>query len=86
MRAVKPRGFDPKSPNKAAATTLEGGGSRSGEPQPAVAGQDHTRDETVSTLLLDFVYGSLWYRLVFQVGPLGCGWADETAAAIAAMG
>ncbi|CAO5179355.1 TetR family transcriptional regulator [Frankia sp. AiPs1] len=34
--------------------------------------------------LVDFVYGSLWYRLIFDIGPLDHSWADETAAAITA--
>ena len=36
-------------------------------------------------LALDFVYGSLWYRLIFRVGPVDHQWADDVAAAIAAM-
>ncbi|OHV55389.1 TetR/AcrR family transcriptional regulator [Pseudofrankia sp. BMG5.36] len=38
-----------------------------------------------TTPLLDFVYGSLWYRLIFDVGPLDHTWADETVAAITAI-
>jgi AcrR family transcriptional regulator len=34
-------------------------------------------------LTIDMVYGSLWYRLIFAVGPLDYGWADEVATAIA---
>lgn len=33
-------------------------------------------------LAVDFVYGSLWYRLIFQVGPLDYTWADDVATAI----
>jgi AcrR family transcriptional regulator len=33
-------------------------------------------------MALDMVYGSLWYRLIFDVGPLDYSWADEVAAAI----
>ena len=34
-------------------------------------------------LAMDFVYGSMWYRLIFRVGPLDYQWADEVADAIA---
>jgi hypothetical protein len=37
-------------------------------------------------LAVDFVYGSLWYRLIFQVGPLDDTWADEVATAITNSG
>jgi AcrR family transcriptional regulator len=40
-----------------------------------------TREHAVMTI--DLVYGSLWYRLIFDVGPLDHGWADAVAAAIA---
>jgi hypothetical protein len=33
-------------------------------------------------MAVDFVYGSLWYRLIFEVGPLDYGWADAVAIAI----
>ena len=36
-----------------------------------------------AAIALDFVFGSLWYRLVFGVGPLDRGWADAVAAAVA---
>lgn len=32
---------------------------------------------------LDLVYGSLWYRLIFDVASLDAGWADAVAEAIA---
>jgi AcrR family transcriptional regulator len=35
-------------------------------------------------LATDLVYGSMWYRLIFQVGHLDSEWADEVAAAVAA--
>jgi hypothetical protein len=38
-----------------------------------------------TTPRIDFVYGSLWYRLIFDVGPLDYAWADDTAAAITAI-
>lgn len=31
---------------------------------------------------IDLIYGSLWYRLIFHVGPLDYQWADAVAAAI----
>ncbi len=34
-------------------------------------------------LAIDMIYGTLWYRLIFDVGPLDYGWADEMATAIA---
>lgn len=37
-----------------------------------------------AALAVDFVYGSLWYRLIFHVGPLDYEWAESVAAAIAA--
>lgn len=37
-------------------------------------------------LAVDFVYGSLWYRLIFQVGPLDYTWADDVATAITNSG
>jgi AcrR family transcriptional regulator len=36
-----------------------------------------------SALALDLVYGSMWYRLIFRVGPLDYTWADAIADAIA---
>jgi AcrR family transcriptional regulator len=33
-------------------------------------------------MALDMVYGSLWYRLIFHVGPLDYSWADGVAAAV----
>lgn len=40
-----------------------------------------TREYAV--MAIDLVYGSLWYRLIFDVGPLDHGWADAVAIAIA---
>ena len=37
-------------------------------------------------LAIDMVYGTLWYRLIFDVGPLDYSWADEMATAIAPHG
>lgn len=39
-----------------------------------------------AALAIDLIYGSMWYRLIFRVGPLDYTWADEVAAAIAAQG
>jgi AcrR family transcriptional regulator len=36
-----------------------------------------------AAMAVDFVYGSLWYRLIFDIGPLDYSWADAVAAAIA---
>lgn len=51
----------------------------------------HARDRgelpaqpTIATLL-DLVFGSLWYRLIFGVGPLDQGWADAVTSAITSM-
>jgi AcrR family transcriptional regulator len=35
---------------------------------------------------LDLVFGSLWYRLIFAIGPLDQAWADSVAAAVASLG
>jgi AcrR family transcriptional regulator len=35
-----------------------------------------------AALAVDLIYGSLWYRLIFCVGPLDYQWADAVAAAI----
>jgi len=37
-------------------------------------------------LTIDMIYGSLWYRLIFAIGPLDYGWADEVAVTIAPPG
>lgn len=37
----------------------------------------------LTTTILDLVFGSLWYRLIFDAGPLDQGWADATTAVIA---
>jgi AcrR family transcriptional regulator len=47
------------------------------------------RDEITScyaALALDLIYGSMWYRLIFRVGPLDYTWADQVAVAIATHG
>lgn len=47
------------------------------------------RDELTparAAIALDLVFGSLWYRLIFGVGPLDRGWADAVAEAIAGSG
>jgi acyl-CoA reductase-like NAD-dependent aldehyde dehydrogenase len=36
-----------------------------------------------AALAVDLIYGSMWYRLIFRVGPLDYQWADEVADAIA---
>jgi AcrR family transcriptional regulator len=44
------------------------------------------RDEITSgyaELAVDLIYGCMWYRLIFRVGPLDYAWADQVAAAIA---
>jgi len=35
-----------------------------------------------SALAIDLIYGSMWYRLIFRVGPLDYTWADAVAVAI----
>lgn len=47
----------------------------------AVARGEITR--AFAATAVDLVYGSLWYRLIFEVGELDYGWADSVAAAIA---
>src|SRR4051812_43251533 len=37
-----------------------------------------------AAMALDFVYGTLWYRLIFSIAPLDHDWADAVADAIAA--
>jgi AcrR family transcriptional regulator len=36
-------------------------------------------DQDKAGLALDLIYGSLWYRLIFLVGPLDYPWADGVA-------
>jgi AcrR family transcriptional regulator len=36
-----------------------------------------------AALAVDLVYGTLWYRLIFRVGPLDYTWADQLADTIA---
>ena len=40
-------------------------------------------DDGYSALARDFIYGSLWYRLIFRIGPVDDNWAKDTATAIA---
>lgn len=40
-------------------------------------------DRDYAPMALDLIYGSMWYRLIFRVGPLDYRWADTVAAAIA---
>jgi AcrR family transcriptional regulator len=35
---------------------------------------------------VDLVYGSMWYRLIFQIGPLDYTWAEAVVASITAGG
>jgi AcrR family transcriptional regulator len=49
--------------------------------QRAVARGEVTSD--YAALATDLIYGSLWYRLIFEVGPLDRRWAGGVAAAIA---
>ena len=35
--------------------------------------------------LLDLAFGSLWYRLIFAIGPLDQDWADAVTSAITAL-
>jgi AcrR family transcriptional regulator len=37
-----------------------------------------------AALARDFIYGSLWYRLIFRTGPVDHAWARDVAAAISA--
>jgi len=34
-------------------------------------------------IMLDLIYGSLWYRLIFDIAPLDTGWADAITQAFA---
>jgi hypothetical protein len=36
--------------------------------------------------IVDFVFGSLWYRLIFGIGPLDRKWADSVTDAVAGLG
>jgi AcrR family transcriptional regulator len=40
-------------------------------------------NQSDAAIALDLVYGSLWYRLIFDVAPLDADWADSVASAIA---
>jgi len=46
----------------------------------AVAGGEMAADDVA--LAVDLVYGSLWYRLIFDIAPLDYAWADAVAASI----
>jgi AcrR family transcriptional regulator len=39
-------------------------------------------DHTDVTIILDLIYGSLWYRLIFDLAPLDTNWADAVTKAI----
>jgi len=39
-------------------------------------------DQAQAETALDLVFGSLWYRLIFGIGPLDRDWADGVADAI----
>ena len=39
-------------------------------------------DGDYAALAIDLIYGSLWYRLIFHIGPLDYTWADAVAAAV----
>jgi AcrR family transcriptional regulator len=47
----------------------------------AVTRSELTRAD--AAIALDLVYGSLWYRLIFDIAPLDNNWADNVARAIA---
>jgi hypothetical protein len=39
-------------------------------------------DAAYADLVLDLVFGTLWYRLIFHIGRLDHAWADQLADAI----
>lgn len=43
-----------------------------------------TRD--LAGFAVDLVYGSMWYRLIFQIGPLDYTWAEAVVASITSGG
>ncbi len=49
--------------------------------QRAVARADITGED--AALAVDLVYGSMWYRLIFRIGPVDYRWADQVADAVA---
>ena len=53
--------------------------------QPARDRGELPAQPTIATLI-DLVFGSLWYRLVFGTGPLDQAWADAVTHAITSMG
>lgn len=52
--------------------------------QPARDRGELPAEPAIATLL-DLVFGSLWYRLIFTAGPLDQDWADTVASAITSM-
>jgi AcrR family transcriptional regulator len=52
--------------------------------KPALDRGELPAEPTISTLL-DLVFGSLWYRLIFATGPLDQDWADAVTSAITSM-
>jgi len=42
-------------------------------------------DTAQARTAVDLIFGSLWYRLIFETGPLGAAWAESVADAIGAM-
>jgi AcrR family transcriptional regulator len=42
----------------------------------------HEIDAAYADLVLDLVFGTLWYRLIFHIGRLDYAWADQLADAI----
>ena len=36
-----------------------------------------------AAIAIDLIYGSLWYRLIFQVAPLDSNWAEDITDALA---
>ena len=52
--------------------------------QPAVARGELPAEPSIA-ILLDLVFGSLWYRLIFATGPLDQDWADAVTGAITSL-
>jgi hypothetical protein len=55
-----------------------------GQLQPAHERGELFAEPALATLL-DLVFGSLWYRLIFGTGPLDQGWADAVTGAKTAI-
>lgn len=51
----------------------------------AARGRGELPAEPAIATLLDLVFGSLWYRLIFGTGPLDQAWADATTSAITTL-